>query len=385
MSRLKMPGVDNLTPEQDRILRLPDEGRHFVGGPPGTGKTIVALLRAHAMTARDNQPVILMHNKLLERYCLQWLASRKLRLPVSTWNRWFPRHYARIYRTSPPKLPAQGTSGWQPYDWPQIEETLASHPSPKSSVPLLIDEGQDLPRAFYQYVSLHFDHVTVFADENQMLDEQQNSTKEAIWAELSIPPEHRYVLTSNHRNTLEIAKVANHFYPGTDAGRPDMPVRRGDTPQLVDYGSVARVANWIAGMAGNRRQQLIGVLTANNKSQDALRAALEPACNQANIRFSWYRYGQDVLVNFDQAGVVLLNLQSVKGLEFDSVLIADLHEHHIHRNGLAHKMRLYVATSRARDRLHLLHHRDNTCRLLTLMPGEDILRRHTLQTEGSAP
>ena len=251
---------------------------------------------------------------------------------------------------------------------------------------MLIDEGQDLPRSFYQYVSLHFANIMVFADENQMLDEQQNSTKEDIWAQLSIPAENRYVLRTNHRNTLEIAAVAQHFYAGTDAGQSDLPSRKGQVPPyLVDYGSLEYMARKVARLAGNRPHDLIAVMTACNESQDAVKAQLEPVCRQTETRFTWYRSDNGARVDFDQAGIVLLNVQSVKGLEFDGVLIADLHEHYVCRDSEAHKMKLYVATSRARDRLYILHNRTRECPLLTLMPGEDILKRHTLKDKGTAP
>ncbi len=373
MPRLKMPGVDDLTQEQDRILRLPDEGRYFVGGPPGTGKTIVALLRAHAMTARDNPPGIVMHNRLLKSYCTQWMNSRGLHLKVDTYHSWFSRHYLRTYRETPPKFKPYC------YDWRRIEDQVAAHPPELSSMPLLIDEGQDLPHAFYQYLSLHFRHIMVFADENQMLDEHQNSTKEDIWRELNIPEEHRYVLRTNHRNTLEIARVAHHFYAGTDAGEPDLPTRTGQIPPyLIDFGNLEYMARKVVQLAGNRPHDLIAVMTTNDESQNAAKAKLEPACREVGTCFTWYRSGEKLSVDFDRAGIVLLNLQSVKGLEFDSVLIADLHEHRVFQNSEAHKMRLYVATSRATDRLYILYNRSNECPMLDFMPGEGILARHTL-------
>ncbi len=251
-------------------------------------------------------------------------------------------------------------------------------------MPLLIDEGQDLPRAFYQYLSLHFANLMVFADENQTLDEHQNSTKEDIWAELDIPTENQYLLKSNHRNTLEIARVAQHFYAGTDAGKPDLPTRRGQIPPcLIDHGNLEYVARRIVRHAENHPHDLIAVLTANNASQDAAKISLERACGNTKTRFTWYRSGKTVDVDFDSTGIVLLNLQSVKGLEFDCVLIADLHEHYISQNGVAHKMKLYVATSRATDRLYMIYNRARNCPLLQLMPDEDILKRYTLNGRGT--
>jgi superfamily I DNA/RNA helicase len=272
------------------------------------------------------------------------------------------------------------------YDWGEIENTVAAKPVQLSAEPLLIDEGQDLPRAFYQYISLHYENIMVFADENQMLDEQQNSTKETIWSELAISKENRYVLKINHRNTLEIARVAENFYVGTDAGKPDLPSRKGQVPPcLVDYGSLKYMARKIVRLAGNRPHDLIAVMTANNLSQDAMRVRLEAECSQSHTPFTWYRSNNGVDVDFNRAGIVLLNLQSVKGLEFESVLIADLHEHKVFGDGLAHKMKLYVATSRARDRLYLLHNRAKDCPVLQCMPGENILKRHKFKDESDTP
>jgi DNA helicase IV len=385
MPRLKMPGVEDLTEEQDKILRLPDEGRYFVGGPPGTGKTVLALLRAHAMTARRNRPMLLMHNLLLRDYCRQWLVSRGLAVRTETWQRWFTYNYHRTYGVAPPQCPANA-NGWRPYDWRQIEASVAARPVEKASTPVLIDEGQDLPRHFYQYLSLHFTNVIVFADENQTIDEHDNSTKENIWAELAIPPDNRHLLKTNHRNTLEVARVARHFYAGTDAGIPELPKKNGPTPYLVEYGVQAYMAERVVRQARLRPHHLIAVMTANNENWGGMRETMERLCAPPpGINFMFYQSGHPPAVDFSRSGIVLLNMQSAKGLEFDSVLIPDLHAHFVLQNSQAHKMRLYVATSRATERLFLMRDRNQPCPILPLMPAEEILKRYNLPDQGGAP
>lgn len=375
MSRLKMPEVDALTEEQDMVLRLPDEGRYFVGGPPGTGKTIILLLRAIAMNKRRNPPETITFNWLLNNYCRQVLATRQLRLPVKTFHNWFKEHYRRNYGEVPPER-----ERWQ-YDWDKIFDKCAANVCKPHNTPILIDEGQDLPRYFYKYISLHFANIMVFADENQMLDEKQNSTKEMIWAELGITNlnDRKYMLTINHRNTLQIAQAASHFYAGTDAGRPKLPSKTGKYPYLIEYNDHEYYAGRIARHAGLHPHALVGVLTANNASQELLRSVLEPICRKSNISFTCFRSGNAARVDFNKPGIVLLNLQSVKGLEFDSTLIADLHEHFVRREGVAHKMQLYVATSRATTQLYIFYNQLKRCPLLDHMPAEDILKRYTLR------
>ena len=41
----KLPSVEDLDKEQDVILRLPEDGIFLVTGGPGTGKSVVSLIR----------------------------------------------------------------------------------------------------------------------------------------------------------------------------------------------------------------------------------------------------------------------------------------------------------------------------------------------------
>ena len=41
----ELPGIHELSKEQEEAIRLPMEGCHLIVGGPGTGKTVVTLLR----------------------------------------------------------------------------------------------------------------------------------------------------------------------------------------------------------------------------------------------------------------------------------------------------------------------------------------------------
>ncbi len=382
MPRLSMPGFEDLTPDQDRVLRLPDDGRYLVYGPPGTGKTVVALLRAVAMSRRNRPPCILMFNRLLNDYCQQMLARKNIHLQVQRYHRWFSLHYKRLYGDWPPEcVDAAGRAKKFHYDWQNICHVCAVKDPPvtPSRTPLFIDEGQDLPPGLYEYAGLHFANVVVFADENQMLSEAENSKMKTICEKLLIPETNRYRLNINQRNTTQIAKVAEHFYAGADSGKPDIPNRDGPIPYLIDYEDKSYFAKRIVNHALTHPQYLIAVVTANNVSQESLRAQLEPLCRKSHVMFRMYRSTNRVRVNFAESGILLLNLQSLKGLEFDSVLIADLHEHFIRRDSVVHKMILYVATSRARERLYIFYDKTQKCPMFTDMPGPETLKRHSIQ------
>lgn len=389
-----MPGFDDLTPSQDRILRLPDEGRYLVYGPPGTGKTIIALMRAVAMRERGNEPITIMFNRLLNLYCKQMLGQDGRYTPVHTFHKWFCGHYRSLYGEMPPEVTDQnGQVSKFRYDWEKIIQTCAAQATiTTDNTPLLIDEGQDLPRHFYEYLSLHFSNIMVFADDNQRLDEQENCLLGDICNQLGIAVsidqktrlvihdnKHTFLLRDNMRNTLQIAKVAKHFYTGTQSGTPDMPEREGGKPYLINHFDTGYLAERIVRHARIHPQYLIAVITADTPSWEDLRRSIEPYCKGTEVRFTSYSSRVQNTINFNSPGIVLLNLQSMKGLEFDSVLVVDLHRHKVFPDSSEHRMRLYVAASRPRERLFLIHKREHATPILAEMPGEDVLCRQSLK------
>ena len=50
----KLPSVEDLDKEQDVILRLPEDGIFLVTGGPGTGKSVVSLIRRNRVKKSKN-------------------------------------------------------------------------------------------------------------------------------------------------------------------------------------------------------------------------------------------------------------------------------------------------------------------------------------------
>ena len=77
---------------------------------------------------------------------------------------------------------------------------------------LVVDEGQDLPKGFFTYASRHVARtLTIFADDDQALS-RQRTTLEQIKAAADL--DDPIILSRNHRNTPEVAAVAEHFHSG---------------------------------------------------------------------------------------------------------------------------------------------------------------------------
>ena len=50
----KLPSVEELDKKQDVILRLPEDGIFLVTGGPGTGKSVVSLIRRNRVKKSKN-------------------------------------------------------------------------------------------------------------------------------------------------------------------------------------------------------------------------------------------------------------------------------------------------------------------------------------------
>lgn len=372
---------------------LPLDGRHLVVGGPGTGKSVVAMLRArrHHRAAGGQGYVFLVYNRLLLE------ASRELVDGVLNADTWIARFKA-IYRHALARPCPTGDAAYA-IDWEQVTRVLqglTTDPRPPVTPYLVIDEGQDMPPAFYQtLVELGFENFYVVADQNQQITEH-NSSLHDIETRLVIDTADRVELTENYRNCDRVARLALAFCvpdPATPAvaepsGRP---CRR--TPVLVDYGPACRwdfptIVRRLLKLADRGPHKLIGLFTPNDRCRrrwvDALRrAATQPdlGLDRGPPRVATYSSrepGGDH--RFGEGGIFVINAQSAKGLEFDTLLLADIDQYPCHPEDplwMDSKRRLfYVMVSRAREQVILLRQADRPCPIEAILPTDQtILRR----------
>ena len=83
---------------------------------------------------------------------------------------------------------------------------------------------------------------------------------------------------------------------------------------------------------------------------------------------------------FDQGGILVINAQACKGLEFDTVVLADIDEHYHRRDDPDVARRLfYVMVARARDRVFMFMKRGGRNDIESMLPtDQEVLRRKEL-------
>ena len=181
------------------------------------------------------------------------------------------------------------------------------------------------------------------------------------------------LLSANHRNTSEIARVAEHFHAG-DAPVPE--VHRppsGELPRVIlsgEDGATKTIANSY-GTRGGR----VGVAVVNNKTGEILYSRLRKQLAGQRVEiYTSYRKNEDE-IDLLAPGITILNVQSIKGQEFDTVFIMEIDELLLEASEV-NERKMYMLCARARDNLFLVHDGDRLPRaLLDQLPGAEILVR----------
>lgn len=385
-----LPEIQELSKQQERARHLPREGCHLIVGGPGTGKSVLALLRSrrHHRPKDGQDYCFLVYNRLLLE------ASRELvggAVNAHPWKQWFKSTYSRML--SQP-CPVKNGNAWE-IAWDQVKAGIGAAPQEIAPPPtpfVVIDEGQDMPPAFYQALAnLGFEHFYVVADQNQQITDENSSLRD-IENALAIDTRDRIELTENYRNCNRVARLALAFCV-EDAASPrvDLPTGRpcARAPVLVDYGPDCRwdfseLVARILKLADRDRDKLIGIITPNNKSRLRWLQALRQdpvALDHGRPRIVTYAWGEeDGDHRFSEGGIFVINAQSSKGLEFDTVFLADIHEYPCHLEDsvwMDEKRRLfYVMVSRAREQVILLREHGRDCPIEAILPQDKgILKR----------
>lgn len=361
---MRLPAYRELSKEQDTINNLPLDKSYLVTGPPGTGKTVMALYRAGMVVRRNVKVSLLMHSRLLSQYTASAVKELEIEGLVNTFHSWFGGFYRTHYRRAVPHFDAFD------YDWNEVLTQIGSTPPPPSALEhLIVDEGQDLHRNFYPIAKHVAKCVTVFADENQRLTET-SSTIADITRYGRFDSIHE--LTRNYRNTAEIARLAAHFCTGLETGIAQPPTRTGERPVVQGVASLHETVEFIARYERNNPDKQIGVFVPYARQRDSLFNRLSAAGRTRNPvqRFVGGKGREAEVVDFNIPGIVILCYSSAKGLEFDTVFLPELQVVRDPINASEFKMKFYVLISRAREMLYLMYSGEGEPRVLEAFPPE---------------
>ena len=389
--RFELPGIQDLSKEQEAARARPKEGeregeaQYLIVGGPGTGKSVLALLRARLHQRERDDYRFLVFNHLLDRANGQLFGTG---LVSRTWDRWFRGVFREVAGQSVP-VKEPNDNGFREIDWAGVDAIVQSLPD-EETLPrpfLVIDEGQDMPPAFYKsLIDLGFDRFFVVADQNQQITEA-NSSRLEIQDCLGIRSEAVIELRQNYRNHYQVARLAREFYTGDPASPPpEIPEpNRGFVPLLCYYDSdgIDKVARAILLLADRDPCKLIGVIAPRNTARERYLEALRSTdvdLDNPRPSIETFHGNNRPDVAFDEGGVLVINAQACKGLEFDTVVLADIDEHYVRRDDPDQAKRLfYVMVARAKERVFMFMKRGEGREIEKILPTDrDVLRRKEL-------
>ena len=381
-----------LSEEQEEIYYdSPFDGVIIIIGPPGSGKTIMGLVRADALSDYFEKITIVMFNQVLFQFTKNGVNGKNVNAKtLYSWlGKWWNNWYGRFYPTLPPKP----DSTFKPPDFEkmiaralgrQSEENIDSDKINWGH--LVIDEGQDFSNQFYGFMnrfrSLFFHEVeppsmTILADENQRLRED-NSTIAEIKELLVIndnDERRTFYLSKNYRNSDPINELSNYFYPGLESGKTDPSGRDGPKPVLVKRKSSEKMINYIVEYIKKHENEEIGIVVGGDDERKEIRNRLKDNLDEKYFNVQSYAYYEDSeQLIFDEKGITILNLESIKGLEFDAVFIPYLENRDTDSDYIdTFKMNMYVMCSRARNFLALMmiDYSSNPLPMMNLLPAEN--------------
>jgi superfamily I DNA/RNA helicase len=373
---MRLPSLSALFPEQYAILNCPVDESILVVGPPGSGKTSMAVWRARLLVSPEYQRnvVLITRNRLLAAVAEQLSREEEgAEIFSSTMHTYFSREYYRRFGELAPTVPYDTYE----YDWSRILRRYAEVDAQPDLDHLIVDEGQNIPFGFMQWaVRYKARAVSIFADEHQ----STNSSGCKISELASEGFTEAFVLTMNHRNTQEIGDVVAHFH--SDRYLPVATPRRGsgyDRPNLIVVVSWESLADVIARRLGNRAES-IGVVVFKTEHVGIVASLIRRRLPQARVDSytNTASPGAEDAIQMRDAGVTVLSGESAIGLEFDTLYLQDL-TRSLPTLEPIQKRRLYMLCARARDKLVLVNGPVGSgmldARQLTSLPPHPILER----------
>jgi len=362
--------------QQEQLARSLGDEHRIIHGVAGSGKTMILGFRALRLARALAKPIlVLCYNKTLAARLEQLIGERGLADKVQVYNfhRWCRQMLVSYH------VPLPGGAGREFTDAlpPAIMAAVERGQIPRFQYgAVLVDEGHDFEPDWYRLIVQMVDPST-----NSLLvlyDDAQNiygkpGRRRISWKSLGIQAQGRTtILKLNYRNTLEILAVARGFADellsersedddGVPLVAPESAGRRGPLPELVRTDTAAAqldvlIARLRDEHAHGRAWSAMAVIFRNQWEGEKLHEALQRAGIPSRLAEGG---GKRTLFVVEDA-VKLVTMHSSKGLEFPFVIIPGLGSLPKPGKDEAEEARLlYVAMTRATERLLLIHHDDS--------------------------
>ncbi|MFF2697701.1 hypothetical protein ACFVUQ_04950 [Streptomyces cyaneofuscatus] len=334
-------------PDQFGVVELPFDGRYLVTGPQASGKTATAIYRAWAQATAGHNTALITHSNILSQY-IEFSSSHLAKdVYITTFHRWLREFWNINFQEDPP---TDGMEQWT-YDWPKMQLDCF-HRRPNHLNTLVIDEGQNLPPQFYELCNILKNPMTVFADSTAGVEEGQTPLADI---ERKMRPTDTVNLQGNHRSSREIATLAENFIVKPAPNGLELPTRSGEIPHLMHCSSARPFIPQLAQYVSSHPECSIGIICRTTELQREIHLQL----SRLGFHSSVQSYISDDInrsvIDFAVTRVFVVNVASMKGLEFDIVFVPDLDSYTEDPTSASAREQLQTLCMRARNELHFIY------------------------------
>ena len=339
----KLPNGSDLSEEQLDIINLPTTKDWVIKGAPGTGKTVMAIYRAGqaSQASKGKQVLMLVYNNPLKGFLSTAVQGNYYKdVKVFTYHRWVSEIYGEYHLGDIPK----DENG---HDWQKVASDLSGIGEKYAHV--IIDEAQDFPIELLKLLKNLSEHMTCFIDPNQAIEIGKTDTCAAI---KTLCVESPYKLTRNFRNTKPIRDLSALYCKDGEPAPSNIP---GKKPVIIKCvsGNFDDLNKKMVVLIKRNKEKNIGIIVnpkALNRTFESLSELLP-----SDVTVQMHKPKTQNKIDFNKSGVKILSYGTMKGLEFDIVMLPMFDKIEMKDGGIVDANRAYVAVSRPINELYLFY------------------------------
>lgn len=321
-----------LDPYERKILNKRTDESYVVTGCAGSGKSLIALMKAKDLQDKGKSYLIIVYNRTLSQYMHDAIKELELKEDhVTTYGKCF--------------------------SWRKNENGIWEHGSWKRGHYdyILVDEAQDLSAAALDEIKMHCTKILIFGDSAQSLytvfsfDNNPTISIDNIASRYSLKTE---LLIINHRMPKTIARVAQYLNKDDDVLEERCANDGISKPIIMQFDNFEIQLDNVAKIIKNKNLEDVGIFAFHKEDVQKIGTYLSNKGLSPEIYYS----EQNMQLDFSTTNPKVMTFKSSKGLQFETVFILGCDQN----IGLEKSKSLYVAMTRSYQDLFIFYSGEKT-------------------------
>lgn len=316
-----------LDPYERKILNKRTDESYVVTGCAGSGKSLIALMKAKDLQDKGKSYLIVVYNRALNQYMHDAIKELELKEDnVITYGKCFK---------------------WRPKEGGKFEcgPWVRGHYDY-----ILVDEAQDFSGEALEEIKKHCTKILIFGDSAQSLyssfsfDNNPTISIKDIASRFSLNTEH---LIINHRMPKTIARVAQNLNEEDDVLEERCANDGVAKPVIMQYVDMDAQLDSVAKIIKNKNLEDVGIFAFYKEDVEKIGAYLSNKGLSPEI----YHSDQNMQLDFSTSNPKVMTCKSSKGLQFETVFIVGCGQN----IGVVQSKSLYVAMTRSHQDLFIFY------------------------------